>query len=527
MAKVFGGGSGMSVDVVDITGGPGEIPPARIAEPAALGPSRPSRRPRALRPLLIFLDAATLFAGWCSAVFLAHRWPTGLWAGSRSLSVAAIATAAGIATAAVSRLYLARVCSVRTVEVALLARVTLVSALVAGLVGSRLGVDTTIAFFLLSAIWLFALLNVERGIFSNWVKASRARGRYARPIAIIGTNDEGRELLHLLSAEPELGYQVVGVIGDPDESAVGWPVPWLGEAANAGEALRDNGITGCVMAVSAFSLSERTTLLNELLDDDVHVQLSSGIARIAHTRLRAVPLGREPAFYLERHDPSPWQGFLKRALDLTLVLAAAPFTLLVVGVAAVAIKLDSRGPVIYRQKRIGRGGRPFTMYKLRTMVTCAHEQRQQLADQNERTDGPLFKLEHDPRVTRVGRLLRGTSIDELPQLWCVLVGTMSLVGPRPPLEDEVEQFDPELRTRFEVTPGITGLWQVEARDNPSFHVYRRYDLFYVENWSLRLDLAIIIRTFESVLTRAVVGLRRNAEDESDVASDESDVDATS
>jgi exopolysaccharide biosynthesis polyprenyl glycosylphosphotransferase len=515
----------MTVDVVDITGESGNLPPARLAEPAT---TRRARPPRALRPLLVFLDAATLFAGWCSAVFVAHRWPTGLWAGSRSLSVAAVATVAGIATAAVSHLYLARVCSVRTVEVALLARVTVVSALVAGLVGSKMGVDTSIAFFLLSAMWLFALLNVERGIFSNWVKASRARGRYARPIAIIGSNDEGRELLHLLSAEPELGYQVVGVIGDPEESAVGWPVPWLGEAADAGEALRVNGITGCVMAVSAFSLSERTTLLNGLLDDDVHVQLSSGIARIAHTRLRAVPLGREPAFYLERHDPSAWQGFLKRALDLSLVLACAPFTLLVVGVAAVAIKLDSRGPVIYRQKRIGRGGRPFTMYKLRTMVTSAHEQRQQLADQNERTDGPLFKLEHDPRVTRVGRLLRATSIDELPQLWCVLLGTMSLVGPRPPLEDEVEQFDPELRTRFDVTPGITGLWQVEARDNPSFHVYRRYDLFYVENWSLRLDLAIIIRTFESVLTRAVVGLRRkDSEEDPEAESDDADVEAAS
>jgi lipopolysaccharide/colanic/teichoic acid biosynthesis glycosyltransferase len=192
--------------------------------------------------------------------------------------------------------------------------------------------------------------------------------------------------------------------------------------------------------------------------------------------------------------------------------------LLVVSVAAIAIKLDSRGSIIYRQTRIGRGGRPFTMYKLRTMVTAADQQLAELAQQNERTDGPLFKLESDPRVTRVGRLLRATSIDELPQLWCVLVGTMSLVGPRPPLAEEVAHFDTELRTRFDVTPGITGLWQVEARDNPSFRVYRRYDLFYVENWSVRLDFAILIRTFESVVTRAFVGLRRggDAEEPTDV-----------
>ena len=153
------------------------------------------------------------------------------------------------------------------------------------------------------------------------------------------------------------------------------------------------------------------------------------------------------------------------------------------------------------------------MYKLRTMVSQADQQLAELAAQNERTDGPLFKLDQDPRVTRVGRLLRATSIDELPQLWCVLVGTMSLVGPRPPLADEVAHFDSELRTRFNVTPGITGLWQVEARDNPSFHVYRRYDLFYVENWSVRLDFAILIRTFEAVVTRGFVGLRRDRDSE--------------
>jgi lipopolysaccharide/colanic/teichoic acid biosynthesis glycosyltransferase len=199
---------------------------------------------------------------------------------------------------------------------------------------------------------------------------------------------------------------------------------------------------------------------------------------------------------------------VKRAIDLSIVIVLAPFTLIVVGLAAIAIKLDSRGSIIYRQTRIGRGGRPFPMYKLRTMVTAADKQLEELAAQNDRTDGPLFKLDHDPRVTRVGRLLRATSIDELPQLWCVLIGTMSLVGPRPPLADEVEHFDLELQSRFDVTPGITGLWQVEARDNPSFHVYRRYDLFYVENWSVRLDFAILIRTFEAVVTRAIVGLRR-------------------
>ncbi|HEX2384606.1 MAG TPA: sugar transferase [Acidimicrobiales bacterium] len=505
----------MTVDVVDTTMGATTALAAGIAEQADVRRPKPER---ALRPLLVFLDAATLFGGWFTAVFVAHRWPTPLWAGASSLTVAACATVAGIATAALSRLYRARVCSVRTVEVGLLVRVTVVSAVVAGLVGSSVGVGWSTDFFIVSMIWLFMLLNVERGMFAYWVRSSRGRGRFARPIVIVGANDEGRELYHLLATEPELGYQVVGVIGDPADAAVDWPAPWLGDGASAVDALRANGVTGCVMAVSAFTMVERTALLNDLLDNDIHVQVSSGIARVDHHRLRAVPLGREPAFYLERNDPSPWQRIIKRMLDLSIVIACAPVMLLVVSVAAIAIKLDSRGSIIYRQTRIGRGGRPFTMYKLRTMVTAADQQLAELAQQNERTDGPLFKLESDPRVTRVGRLLRATSIDELPQLWCVLVGTMSLVGPRPPLAEEVAHFDTELRTRFDVTPGITGLWQVEARDNPSFRVYRRYDLFYVENWSVRLDFAILIRTFESVVTRAFVGLRRggDAEEPTDV-----------
>jgi exopolysaccharide biosynthesis polyprenyl glycosylphosphotransferase len=389
-----------------------------------------------------------------------------------------------------------------------------VSALFALLAESRVGVNFSAAFILVSAACIFLLLNVERGIFAIWVRTHRAQGRYARPVVIIGSNDEARELNHLLSTEPELGYQVVGVIGDPDDSGADWPVPWLGDAADAVEIVRHHGVTGCVVAVSAFSLYERTTLLRELLDDGIHVQLSSGIARIDHHRLRVVPLGRESAFYLERHDPAAWQLRIKRALDLSLVILTAPFVLLAVGLAAIAIKLDSRGPIIYRQQRIGRGGKPFTIYKLRTMVVEADKQLEQLAQNNERTDGPLFKLDQDPRVTRVGRLLRATSIDELPQLWCVLTGTMSLVGPRPPLQDEVEQFDPELQSRFDVAPGITGLWQVEARDNPSFHAYRRYDLFYVENWSVRLDIAILVRTFEAVVTRAFVGFRHDNNEDS-------------
>lgn len=180
-------------------------------------------------------------------------------------------------------------------------------------------------------------------------------------------------------------------------------------------------------------------------------------------------------------------------------LAAVP----ILAVAALLIKLEDGGPILYRAERVGQFGVPITVFKLRTMVPNAAQLLAQVALLNERTDGPLFKAESDPRVTRIGRFLRASSIDELPQLWNVLNGTMSLVGPRPALPAEVERFDAELRRRHQVKPGITGPWQLEARDNPSFNAYRRYDLAYVDSWSLTWDLSILCSTVEAVFARGL------------------------
>jgi lipopolysaccharide/colanic/teichoic acid biosynthesis glycosyltransferase len=173
------------------------------------------------------------------------------------------------------------------------------------------------------------------------------------------------------------------------------------------------------------------------------------------------------------------------------------------GIAALAIKLSDRGPVVFRQQRVGRDGRPFRILKLRTMSPDAEERLDDLVGRNERTGGPLFKVTDDPRRTRVGRVLERLSIDELPQLWNVLRGEMSLVGPRPALPSEVEHFDADLLIRLSVPPGVTGLWQVEARDNPSFYAYRRLDMFYVENWSVLLDFSILLGTARVLLVRLV------------------------
>jgi exopolysaccharide biosynthesis polyprenyl glycosylphosphotransferase len=193
-------------------------------------------------------------------------------------------------------------------------------------------------------------------------------------------------------------------------------------------------------------------------------------------------------------------GAAKRCTDVACaglgLVTAAPLLVAL----AVVIKATSRGPALYRQTRVGRDGRPFTVYKLRTMVDGAHEHRGHLIPLNDVSGGPLFKLKDDPRVTRIGRALRRFSLDELPQLWNVLTGSMSIVGPRPALPEEVERYEPHVFGRLLVKPGITGLWQVSGRSNLSWDESVRLDPYYVRNRSFALDVKILLRTVAAVFS---------------------------
>ena len=209
-------------------------------------------------------------------------------------------------------------------------------------------------------------------------------------------------------------------------------------------------------------------------------------------------IGQFPSIPLHRREFPAGAFMMKRVLDITvsvLGLAILSPVLLAIGLA---VALDSAGPVLYRARRVGRKGRTFDCYKFRTMVTNADALKARLAHMNER-DGILFKLTNDPRVTRVVRFLRKYSLDEIPQLINVVRGEMSLVGPRPPIASEVERYDLSHLRRLDVLPGITGLWQVEARQDPSFDSYISLDTAYVENWTIWLDLKILIRTVSVVL----------------------------
>ena len=185
--------------------------------------------------------------------------------------------------------------------------------------------------------------------------------------------------------------------------------------------------------------------------------------------------------------------------DIAIAVVALVATVPVIVVAAIANQLTSPGPVFFRQNRVGRDGQEFEIIKLRTMVVDAEARKAELMDQNE-SDGALFKIRNDPRVTPIGRFLRKLSIDELPQFWNVLRGEMSVVGPRPALPDEVEQWPADVHERLRVLPGITGMWQVSGRSDTSFDEYKRLDLYYVDNWSLVHDLTIVAKTFGAVVS---------------------------
>jgi exopolysaccharide biosynthesis polyprenyl glycosylphosphotransferase len=259
------------------------------------------------------------------------------------------------------------------------------------------------------------------------------------------------------------------------------------------------GAVGAIIATTAVGPAMSNRLTRELTEAGLHVELSSSLCDISAERLFVRPLGRFPVVYVEPVKRDGWQMSAKRMFDLVLSaglgIALAP----VLVFAALAIKLDSRGPVHFRQRRVGKDGRCFDVLKFRTMVSNAEDLIEGLLHQNQ-ADGPLFKLRRDPRITRVGRVLRALSIDELPQLWNVLQGEMSLVGPRPALPSEVPLWSEALHGRLAVKPGMTGMWQVSgSRRWHSFDEYARLDLYYVDNWSIWTDLAILAKTVPAVL----------------------------
>ncbi len=346
-----------------------------------------------------------------------------------------------------------------------------------------------------------ALITTEREVARRIFLRLRSNGRMVRSVVIAGANPEGRDIAAMLQAEPWLGYEVLGFVDDHAHRRDPVPgVPLLGGVADIGGVLREHPHASVIVAASAVDTDVTNRLARDLLDQGVHVELSSTLRDISSQRLTVRPLGRFPIVYVEPVTRGGWRAWAKRSFDIAGAVGGLILAAPIMAAVAVAVKVDSRGTVLFRQVRVGRDSEPFEVLKVRTMVADAEDRLAELAELNE-ADGPLFKMANDPRITRVGRFLRVTSLDELPQLWNVLRGNMSLVGPRPALPHETEEWDALLTQRLRVTPGITGMWQVSGRSDSSFDDYTRLDLYYVDNWSLATDLAILAKTIPVVLFR--------------------------
>ncbi len=466
----------------------------------------PAGRPIRIGLRAIASDLVCLAAAWIPALAIGQR---NHRSSATSWMLVGCAMLLGYWQLQAKELYLARVAMVRTIEMSRLFRAMLL--MFGGMLiirSLKFGTDLRVYELILGTSVSFLLLLITRSAFRIWLANKRRAGLLVREILIIGANEEAADLINLIADHPEAGYRVAGVVGsraDAIEHRLNHL--WKGEAEDALAVIRGTNINGVVMVIGALNSNAVNDLVRELQEKDVHIHLSNGVRGINFRRLRAAPIVHEPLFYVEQSEMRRGQMIAKRALDLVVAgLACLVLSPLLLLIALVTKLSDGGGPVFFRQKRVGQDGRLFMVLKFRSMVVDAEARLEALQKMNERT-GPLFKMDRDPRVTRFGHFLRETSLDELPQLFNVLKGEMSLVGPRPALPAEAEHFDQRLLDRTKVLPGITGLWQVEARDNPSFSAYRRLDLYYVDNWSIHLDLIILLGTAEQLIAKVLRMLR--------------------
>ena len=469
--------------------------------PVATGPT-PGRSPKpsTLRRRLMLADGAALLVGiLISFLVQAVVRPVPWFVVSNHILVAASSLPAFALGAGINHLYRARANESRLEEASnLLKTVALATVWIVIL---SLGVQ----YDDLSRFWVVAFvvsvsgsLLLERRIARAMFAKMRQGGQMRRRIVIIGTDSHALGLMRSYERNPSLGYEVMGLVGNDDLSQED-DVNFLGSTEELATVLDDQGAVGVVISLSSVASDEVNVLTRRLTDEGYHVALSSSLQDIDIGRLRPQALDGRTMIYVEPVVRNGWRAAAKRCFDLCLALLIMVLTLPIQIFTAFAIALSSRGPVFFRQIRVGKDGELFEVLKFRTMYQDAEERKAELMEHNE-MDGPLFKMKNDPRITPVGRILRKLSIDELPQLFCVLIGSMSMVGPRPALPSEVEQWDDDVRDRLRVPPGLTGMWQVSGRSDSSFEQYKRMDLYYVDNWSLLHDVKICARTVSVVLT---------------------------
>ena len=385
--------------------------------------------------------------------------------------------------------------------------------------------DIARGFLLISLPTGVVALLIARLICRAWLRHRRAQGAYLSKTLLVGTPTAVSHLIHELHSAPDSGFVPVGacipastedvygpiesveVDDDADVDAeepdpeTGVVVPIVGTTRDVIAAMRTaHADTVVIASTDELDAGEIKAISWALESSNNHMLLAPSIMDVAGPRMHIRPVAGLPLIHVETPSFSLGQRFVKRTFDLVSsglgILVLSPFLLIL----ALLVRITSPGPALFVQKRIGRGGKPFRMVKFRSMVVDAEEKLEELRDQqSDFGNDVMFKMKDDPRVTKIGRVMRKFSLDELPQLFNVFVGSMSLIGPRPPLPSEVEEYATHVHRRFLMKPGITGLWQVNGRSTLTWEETVRLDLNYVENWSLANDVLILFQTVRVVL----------------------------
>jgi exopolysaccharide biosynthesis polyprenyl glycosylphosphotransferase len=344
------------------------------------------------------------------------------------------------------------------------------------------------------------LLVIARALFNVLLDRIHQLGYNQVNLLIVGTGKRARDFIQTVDSHANWGLRIVGLIDDEHgmfgKAIEGYRV--LGRLQDIPFILHRKVIDRVIFVVPRLWLNRIDEAILACEREGIPTSISMDLYNLRIAKVRQTNFGGFPLLEFETFSAKEWQLFAKRVFDiafsLLLIGLLAPFMLLV----AMAVKISSEGPILFRQRRCGLNGRKFTLYKFRSMIDGAEVKKRELEKMNE-MDGPVFKIKRDPRVTPLGRILRRLSIDELPQLFNVLAGDMSFVGPRPPLAVEVEMYKLWQRRRLSLKPGLTCIWQVSGRNRISFERWMEMDLEYIDNWSLWLDFKILTKTILVVL----------------------------
>lgn len=342
------------------------------------------------------------------------------------------------------------------------------------------------------------LLLAGRWLWRRWLSAKSEAGYALSQVVVVGQSQDVDYVVRQLQKNAGPAYKICGLLfdGSQGDPRIEESVPTFHGMDNLEQAVQ---FAGADSVIIAGSLRGGTGALKELSwrleKTQTNIIVVSSLTNVAGPRISMRPVEGLPLMHVDVPSFAGGHHVIKRAIDIVLSTVALLVLMPVFLIISILVRQDSKGPVFFSQERVGRNGRTFRMYKFRSMVVNAEAELEQLKNQNEGS-GPLFKLKHDPRVTKVGTWLRKYSLDELPQIYNVLRGNMSLVGPRPPLQSEVASYEGHTGRRLFIKPGLTGLWQINGRSDLDWEESVRLDLYYVENWSLTGDLMIMWRTFK-------------------------------